>query len=140
MLQIVAVAKKDARVNEVNPHKKVRNDHTYELIEDYLEEVLLLGGEARVIDLSRHLGVSHVTVIKTVRRIEKLGYLETSPYKSIVLTPKGKILAKKAQARHELVVAFLKKIGVSKKTAEIDAEGIEHHVSDETLKAFKRLL
>lgn len=140
MVQIVALATKDASMKNFNPHKKVRDDHHMELIEDYLEEVLLLGGEARIIDLSRHLGVSHVTVIKTVKRIEKLGYLKTSPYKSILLTTSGKSIAKKSQTRHELVVAFLKKIGVSSKTAENDAEGIEHHVSDETLRAFKKLL
>jgi len=34
----------------------------------------------------------------------------------------------------------LMKIGVSKEAAEIDAEGIEHFVSDETLAAFKKFL
>jgi DtxR family manganese transport transcriptional regulator len=38
------------------------------------------------------------------------------------------------------VAAFLRKLGVSKKVAELDAEGIEHHVSPETLAAFERLL
>jgi DtxR family manganese transport transcriptional regulator len=38
------------------------------------------------------------------------------------------------------VAAFLRTLGVSEKTAELDAEGIEHHVSPETLAAIKKFL
>jgi DtxR family manganese transport transcriptional regulator len=40
--------------------------------------------------------------------------------------------------RHETVLKFLLSLGVSPETAEIDAEGIEHHVSAETLQAMSQ--
>jgi len=39
-----------------------------------------------------------------------------------------------------VVLDFLISIGVSEETAEADAEGLEHHVSPETLKAFKAVI
>jgi DtxR family manganese transport transcriptional regulator len=39
-----------------------------------------------------------------------------------------------------VVEAFLKLLGVSDRNAAIDAEGIEHHVSKETLAAMKGVL
>jgi hypothetical protein len=62
------------------------------------------------------------------------------PYRAIFLTDAGRRLAEEARERHRLVAAFLVSIGVSAETAHHDAEGIEHHVSDETLSAFKRFL
>jgi DtxR family manganese transport transcriptional regulator len=39
-----------------------------------------------------------------------------------------------------VVLEFLRALGVEERTAQIDAEGIEHHISPETLAAFKRYL
>jgi DtxR family manganese transport transcriptional regulator len=36
------------------------------------------------------------------------------------------------------VLNFLRALGIKEKVALNDAEGIEHHVSDETLRAFER--
>ena len=66
--------------------------------------------------------------------------LLTQPYKPIELTEKGYKLAKKSKKRHEIVLAFLMKLGVDKANAEIDSEGIEHHVSSKTLDAMRRFL
>jgi DtxR family transcriptional regulator, manganese transport regulator len=62
------------------------------------------------------------------------------PYRAIFLTEAGRELAETARQRHRLVVAFLRALGVSEETAEQDAEGIEHHVSDETLEALARFV
>lgn len=97
-------------------------------------------GEARVRDLARLMGVSHVTVSRIVGRLCAEGLLETEPYKPIRLTRKGKRMAEASRERHETVVAFLRTIGVSAEQAEIDAEGIEHHVSPETLGAMRRVV
>lgn len=114
-----------------------------EVFEDYVEAIADLsseGGEARVMGLSRCLGVTHVTVHRTVGRLRRSGYVKARPYGAIFLTPKGRKLAVACKKRHEIVVSFLRSLGVSKKTAEIDAEGIEHHISPETLRAFVRTL
>ena len=97
-------------------------------------------GEARVIDVARRLGVTHVTVGRTIQRLQRAGLVTSQPYRSIFLTDTGRALAEKARHRHQTVVDFLKSIGVPDAVAESDAEGIEHHVSKQTLAAFRRLL
>jgi DtxR family manganese transport transcriptional regulator len=64
----------------------------------------------------------------------------SQPYRAIFLTEKGRKLASRCKRRHGIVVAFLLSLGVSEKVAEMDAEGIEHHVSPETLAIFEREL
>jgi DtxR family manganese transport transcriptional regulator len=97
-------------------------------------------GEARLIDLARGLGVTHVTANHTVKRLQRQGLVTSEPYRSIFLTPAGRRLAKESRTRHELVARFLMALGVPKAVAESDAEGIEHHVSGATLAAFRRHL
>lgn len=120
-----------------------RRDRAGEIAQDYVEAIADLSaalGEARVTDLARRLGVTHVTVNRTLARLQQAGYVNTMPYRAIFLTDAGRTLAAESKQRHEIVVAFLQSLGISKKAAELDAEGIEHHVSPETLAAFKRKL
>lgn len=124
-------------------HQKTRQQHAEELAQDYVEAIAALinrDGEARATELAKCLGVTHVTVIRTLGRLKKLGLVSTKPYRSIFLTPKGFKLAAKVKVRHEKVFAFLTALGVSSQVAAADAEGIEHHVSPETLKAFEKFL
>jgi len=117
--------------------------HAQERAQDYVEAIADLiaeCGEARATDIARSLGVTHVTVIRTVQRLQREGLVTTRPRRSIFLTEDGRKLAEKAKARHEKVVAFLEALGVSSETARVDAEGIEHHVSPETLAAFEKFL
>jgi DtxR family manganese transport transcriptional regulator len=123
--------------------KQTRQEHASELAEDYVEAIADLGlsqGEARVVDLARRLGVTHVTVNRTVARLQQAGFVTSQPYRAIFLTAQGQKLAAHCKQRHEVVVAFLRALGISERVAEIDAEGIEHHVSPETLAAFKAFL
>ena len=80
--------------------------------------------------------MSHATVSRTVGRLQRDGYVETAPYKPVTLTPLGEELAARSRERHERVLRFLRAIGVPEEAAEIDAEGVEHHVSLRTLEAF----
>ena len=84
--------------------------------------------------------MSHPTVGKTLGRLQREGLITRRPYRAVFLTDAGRELAEHARRRHQLVEDFLKAIGVSEERARIDAEGIEHHVSDETLAAFERML
>lgn len=129
--------------NPSGVHSRVRSDHATELAEDYVEaiaEVVQDKGSCRAVDLARLFGVSHVTVNKTIGRLVRDGYAETQPYGPVELTSKGKRLARNAKARHEVVYQFLLAIGVSPKVAESDSEGIEHHVSAESLKCMQVFL
>ena len=105
-----------------------------------IADLIAFCGEARATDLAKSLGVTHVTVIRTVQRLQRDGLVTTQPYRSIFLTDAGRKLAAKAKACHEKVVAFLEALGVSPAIARADAEGIEHHVSPETLLVFEKFL
>ncbi len=123
-------------------HQRVRHDHSTETAEDYVEavaEIIESADACRVRDLAERFGVSHVTVIRTIKRLESEELVRTEPYKPIELTAKGRKLAKQCKQRHETVVRFLLAIGISRRVAETDAEGIEHHVSKETLARFKQI-
>jgi len=124
-------------------HRGTREDHAHEIAEDYVEAIaeLMAGmGEARVTDLARHLGVSHVTVNRTIARLQRAGLVTSLPYRAIFLTDHGRTVAEESRRRHEIVVRFLRTLGVPEATARRDAEGIEHHVSPETLAAMERHL
>ena len=130
---------------EINADRfaQVRNARNAETAEDYTEMIADLinqTGEARAVDLARHFGVTGPTVNSTIRRLVREGLVESKPYRSIFLTEKGKILAGYCKKRHQIVYNFLIKIGVNINIAKNDAEGLEHHVSSETLKVFERYL
>jgi DtxR family manganese transport transcriptional regulator len=120
--------------------RRTRLEHAIETAQDYAEAIAdlsALRGEARAVDLAQRLGVSQVTVVRTVARLRRDGFVSTRPYRSIFLTDKGSRLAEESRRRHEIVLSFLRSLGVPEKVAQTDAEGIEHHVSRETLVAFK---
>lgn len=125
------------------PTRRTRDQHAQETAQDYVElmaDLIDETGEARAIDLARRLGVSHVTVARTIQRLQREGLVTTLPYRSIFLTASGRKLSEESRARHETVVDFLKSLGVPAVVAQLDAEGIEHHVSQETLRAFVKHL
>lgn len=122
---------------------QTRREHANEIAEDYAEaiaDLVVEMGEARVVDLASRLGVTHVTVNRTIARLQRAGYVTAQPYRAIFLTESGRNLAVTCKQRHETVVAFLRSLGISQRVAEMDAEGIEHHVSPETLAAFESSL
>ncbi|MCY4548021.1 MAG: manganese-binding transcriptional regulator MntR [Defluviicoccus sp.] len=124
-------------------HRQTRLARQTEIAEDYVELIADLidsTGEARSADISRRLGVTHANVTKTVARLQQGGLVTTQPYRAIFLTDEGRRIAEASRRRHQIVVAFLQAIGVSEDVARADAEGIEHHVSEETLAAFERMV
>ncbi|MEM9367013.1 MAG: manganese-binding transcriptional regulator MntR [Planctomycetota bacterium] len=123
--------------------RRTRSDHASEVAEDYVEAiagVIAEKGVCRSVDLVAHFEVTHATINNTVGRLQRDGLVVTEPYQPISLTVRGERLAAKSQARHEVVRDFLRRIGVSEANAAIDSEGIEHHVSRETLRAMRQVL
>jgi len=123
-------------------HEAVRDQHRDELAEDYVEAIFRLnetGTPTRVVDLQGVFGVSHVTVIRTLDRLEKSNLVERGDH-GIQLTPKGARLAQSCYERHQTVEAFLLALGVPPSAARRDAEGIEHHLGPETLEAMRQFL
>ena len=122
---------------------KARSAQSTALLEDYVEliaDLLATGGEARPTDIARRLGVSHATAIKAIARLKREGLATARPYRGVFLTPAGEQLAERVRTRHRIVVDLLLAVGVPRESAEQDAEGIEHHVSDTTLAAFSRFI
>jgi len=132
-----------AELTQARRFGKARSAQSSALLEDYVELIadLLAGtGEARPTDIARRLGVSHATAIKTISRLKREGLATARPYRGVFLTAAGQELAARVRARHRLVVNVLVALGVPAEAAESDAEGIEHHVSETTLRAFGRFL
>lgn len=124
--------------------RRVRDARRAELVEDYVEliaELIDTEGGARQVDVARRLGVAQPTVAKMVRRLEDEALVtRAAASRGIALTEAGRELAEEARRRHQIVERFLLALGVEPQVARGDAEGIEHHVSRETLRAFERFL
>lgn len=132
-----------AEAEQAERFEKARSAQACAVLEDYVElidDLLTIGGEARPTDIARRLGVSHATAIKSVARLKREGLATSKLYRGVFLTTAGQELAARVRARHRLVVDLLIAVGVPTHCAELDAEGIEHHVSDEALEAFSRFL
>jgi len=122
-------------------YSNIRNQNKNEILEDYVEaiqEIAEVKGDVKNADLALHFGVSLATINKNLKRLINFNLVKSEPYRSIFLTKEGKKLAEISKEKHEIVYQFLLKLGVSKKVAQYDSEGIEHHVSEETLKLMKK--
>ncbi|MEB6577044.1 manganese-binding transcriptional regulator MntR [Enterobacter quasiroggenkampii] len=136
--------KKTTQLVNVEEHvegfRQVREAHRRELIDDYVElisDLIREVGEARQVDMAARLGVSQPTVAKMLKRLASVGLIEMIPWRGVFLTPEGERLAQESRERHQLVENFLLVLGVSPEIARRDAEGMEHHVSEETLVKFR---
>ncbi|TMU86826.1 transcriptional regulator MntR [Bacillus sp. BHET2] len=101
-------------------------------MEDYIEQIYMLienKGYARVSDIAEALSVHPSSVTKMVQKLDKDDYLIYEKYRGLVLTPKGSKVGKRLVYRHELLEQFLRVIGVKEEQIYEDVEGIEHHLS-----------
>ncbi|MER2028759.1 MULTISPECIES: transcriptional regulator MntR [Solibacillus] len=101
-------------------------------MEDHIEQIYLLiehKGYARVSDIAEALSVLPSSVTKMVQKLDKDGYLIYEKYRGLTLTPKGQKLGKRLVQRHDLLEQFLRLIGVDEERIYEDVEGIEHHLS-----------
>ena len=137
-------AKKVTQLVNVEEHvegfRQVREAHRRELIDDYVElisDLIREVGEARQVDMAARLGVSQPTVAKMLKRLATMGLIEMIPWRGVFLTAEGEKRAQESRERHQIVENFLLVLGVSPEIARRDAEGMEHHVSEETLDAFR---
>ena len=131
----------EKKINYPSAYQIVRKAHDIENTEDYLElisDLLNNSGEARIVDIANKLGITQATANKTIKRLNDQGYIKKEPYRSIFLTLKGQKIASKSKKRHRIVYNFLINLGLSKKIALLDSEGIEHHVSNFTLLKMKK--
>jgi len=101
-------------------------------MEDHIEQIYMLieqKGYARVSDIAESLSILPSSVTKMVQKLDKDGYLIYERYRGLTLTPKGLKLGKRLVQRHDLLEQFLRLIGVQEGKIYDDVEGIEHHLS-----------
>ncbi|MBS4215937.1 MULTISPECIES: transcriptional regulator MntR [Neobacillus] len=101
-------------------------------MEDYIEQIYNLieeKGYARVSDIAEALSVHPSSVTKMVQKLDKDDYLVYEKYRGFSLTVKGNKIGKRLVFRHDLLEQFLKIIGVKEENIYKDVEGIEHHLS-----------
>jgi Mn-dependent DtxR family transcriptional regulator len=104
--------------------------------EDYLErihELIQEKGYARVVDIASSLKVKQASVTSMVQKLAEAGYLKYEKYRGLILTAKGRDVARRIQNRHETLSRFFSLFGVDADTQREDIEGIEHHLSPETV-------
>ena len=112
-------------------------------IEDYLErihELIETKGYARVSDIADSLSLSRPSVSNMVQRLSKLGFVVYEKYRGITLTDHGVEVARRIQCRHVILTEFLTLLGLERTVVAKDVEGIEHHVSAETLLQLERIV
>lgn len=133
----------DSPAEQADRFARAREAQAVALLEDYVEmisDLIAELGEARVADIAARIGVAQPTATKAIARLKREGLATSRPYRGVFLTEEGARLADRVRARHRTVVELLVAVGVPEEVAEMDAEGIEHHVSDRTLKAFEAFL
>ena len=110
--------------------------------EDYLErihELIELKGYARVVDIASSLKVKQASVTSMVQKLAEAGYLKYEKYRGLVLTPKGRDVARGIQKRHETLSRFFSVFGLDADSQQEDIEGIEHHLSPDTVQILSDL-
>jgi len=111
--------------------------------QDYLEaihELIESRGSAKVLEIARRLKLKGPSVTRMVQKLSRDGFLKYQKYRGIVMTSRGRATATDMQHRHQLLRHFLISLGVDARTADVDAEGMEHHVSPKTLKCLAQWL
>ena len=112
-------------------------------VEDYLEviyDLIQTKGYARAVDIAERLGVKTPSVTGMIQKLDGMGLVVYERYRGLTLTDKGEKIAKFTQRKHVLISKFLRLLGIEEKTANEDAEGIEHHVHRETLNRIERFV
>jgi Mn-dependent DtxR family transcriptional regulator len=111
-------------------------------VEDYLERILELintKGYARVVDIAQGLKISQASVTNMVQRLDADGLLKYEKYRGLALTTAGETLARNITHRHKLLTDFLSLLGLDEQVIYHDVEGMEHHISQPTLRAIESL-
>lgn len=112
-------------------------------MEDYLEQIHNLieaKGYARVVDIAGNLGVSQASVTNMIQRLDAEGYVVYERYRGVTLTEAGREIGRAIARRHEVLTRLLAGFGLDPQTVHEDVEGMEHHISRQTLEVLTLLM
>src|ERR1700733_8142327 len=118
--------------------KEARVNRLFEIVEDYTEliaDIRERQGYVHICDIAREMGVSHVSVLRTIKRLVRDGLLAKKAPRCIELTQRGREMAIFSKKKHLILTEFLLHLGIPEHIVATDVEGIEHHISSTTLEA-----
>ena len=111
--------------------------------EDYLEQIhnlIELKGYARVVDIAANLGISQASVTAMIQKLDAEGYLVYERYRGVALTDHGRAVGQAIAHRHDVLTRLLASFGLDPETVHRDVEGMEHHISRQTLQVLTLIL
>jgi Mn-dependent DtxR family transcriptional regulator len=112
-------------------------------VEDYLEQIHNLietKGYARVVDIAQNLGISQASVTNMIQKLDAEGYLVYERYRGVTLTEDGRRVGQAIAKRHDVLTRLLQRFGLDAETVHRDVEGMEHHISRQTLQVLTLIL
>lgn len=112
-------------------------------VEDYLEQIHNLieaKGYARVVDIAQNLGISQASVTNMIQKLDAEGYLVYERYRGVTLTAEGRSVGQAIAKRHDVLTRLLQRFGLDEETVHHDVEGMEHHISRQTLQVMTLIL
>ncbi|GAB6056225.1 metal-dependent transcriptional regulator [Methanobacterium alkalithermotolerans] len=121
------------------------NESLSENIEEYLEVIYKVSLEDKkpvtTSNISKNLNIAPGSVTQMLKKLDKRGYVQYSPYKGAVLTEKGLKVASKITRKHRLLERFLNDIlKLKKDKIHSEACQMEHTLSDDAERALCQLL
>ena len=135
--------KNSKRLESIKAAHKTKKTSSTTSEEDYLEviaELVELKGYATTLDISRFMNVSPPSVTKMLQKLDEKKYLEYEKYHGINLTDIGKQVADTIRRKHSTLLEFFEILNVGKGIANQDAEGLEHHLNDKTIRQLRKFI
>ena len=135
--------KNSKRLESIKAGHKTKKISSTVREEDYLEviaELVELKGYATTLDISRFMNVTPTSVTKMLQKLDEKKYLEYEKYHGINLTTMGKHVADSIRRKHSTLLEFFEILNIGKEIANQDTEGLEHHLSDKTIKQLKKYI
>lgn len=106
-----------------------------------METILILSRTrpvVRSVDIATELGFKKPSVSVAMKNLREKNHITVTKEGFIYLTDSGKEIAEMIYERHELLTAWLIRLGVDEAIAAEDACRIEHVISKESFEAIKR--
>ena len=112
-----------------------------ESAENYLETILILSKKrpvVRSVDIAEELGFKKSSVSVAMKNLREKNHITVTKEGYLYLTDSGREIAEMIYERHELLTAWLVRLGVDPEIAAEDACRIEHVISKESFEAIKK--
>jgi DtxR family Mn-dependent transcriptional regulator len=120
--------------------KVSRLSPTEETYIETIDSLIEKHGFAVVTDIADKINVKSPSVTSMLQKLDSIGFVKYTRYRSVTLTKKGKSLAGFLKKRHKSLKAFLKLIGVDEEIAEKDSCGIEHIIHPMTMEKLTKFV